>query len=394
MTKAARQRTSRNACHPALLCASAWTLVVSLYAIRLSRVLLFPPHLAIDFSALAAAPFCLAALASSLGSSRPPKRPRSGPVVWRRLLGAIAAWALLTTWEIYVGGGVPALWLIQHSAKTYTDFGLHSLQGLLDSLLLAASSVSTLLFLERPSWRFAVTPVWCCVWSLVIVSRELLIVNLIQTAILFLMRRRIRPTTLCWYLCLTFIIVILFGAVGDARSGALTFRRLAKPAPDLPEWLPSGALWAYVYLVTPLNNLLFAASVRAPAHTWSMFHTVAFLLPSVIRTHIYRTSADITGPLVASNFNVSTAYIGPYLDLGRRGIILISALFGAAAGWAWRGRGPLSLLTYAVLAQCTILSVFSDQFLYLPVIFQLFWFVIFLAGAQAPPPDRATPAAA
>jgi hypothetical protein len=96
---------------------------------------------------------------------------------------------------------------------------------------------------------------------------------------------------------------------------------------------------------------------------------------------------------VDQNLNVSTGLIGPYLDMGLLGIASFTALLGASASFFWRQRQKrFYLFGYLYIAPSLFLSVFYDVFLYLPFLFQLFWFGVFLRPISRAAADRTLPA--
>ena len=120
-------------------------------------------------------------------------------------------------------------------------------------------------------------------------------------------------------------------------------------------------------VATPLGNPLFP-------------NTMALLFPSVIRNVIYgvdAASGALSGELITDAFNVSTAYVGPYQDLGLLGIVLFSILLGITALYFWKMSGVRGVLMYSVIGQCLVLSIFFNHLFYLPVISQVGWIMLF-----------------
>ena len=362
---------------PWLLQGAIWCLVVGLYAVRLSRLLIFPMSLVVRWAAIIVVPFALAALLAEW-VARPRHLRRWRELDYRRsqrwLLRLGVFWALCSAGEVLYSGGLPILWLLRHSAKNYGDFGIPSLHGLLNSLLLALALSSLLLWLRSGERRFLILPAFSLFWSLVVISRNLLVVDALQLMLLWGLFRGVRWSFVWRALLAASLLIWIFGAVGDARSGAYAFRSLAQPTERLPGWLPSGFLWAYVYLATPLNNLLFTIQSRPPLHAWTLPNTTSLLFPSVIRKLVYRGGTAVSGLLMTKAFNVSTAFVAPYRDLGAFGVAAYAAVWGAISGVAFELRTDRARLATAVLLQCALLSVFFNHYLYLPVIFQVLWF--------------------
>lgn len=203
-----------------------------------------------------------------------------------------------------------------------------------------------------------------------------MLVTLLEFAALYLRIHPIRLSAIMKLLAGAISFVLVFGVIGDVRQGSSAMiRDLAQPTENYPEWLPSGILWAYIYITTPINNLVYNIEQTRPIYDPLFPNTVATLFPSVIRIAIYGNDlADAeSGQLVVSAFNVSTAYVGPYQDFGFIGITLFSIMIGPFCLYFWFRNNLKSALMLAVLIQCLVLTLFFDHFFYLPVITQLGW---------------------
>jgi len=175
-------------------------------------------------------------------------------------------------------------------------------------------------------------------------------------------------------------VILLFGIVGDYRSGSSDLiRKWAQPTDNYPEWLPSGLLWGYIYAATPINNLLYTVEISPPLNNLLFPNTAATLFPSVLRGVIYgdQLGEAESGQLVDATFNVSTAYVGPYQDFGFIGIAMYSMLTAFLCLQFWYRNDLKSVLIYVVFCQCLILGLFWNQFLALPIITQIFWLEFF-----------------
>ena len=65
------------------------------------------------------------------------------------------------------------------------------------------------------------------------------------------------------------------------RSNRNAFISLAQPKFTYPDYLPSGFLWVYIYLVSPLNNVINNLDYSP---TYLPVNTVLPLFPSFIRS--------------------------------------------------------------------------------------------------------------
>jgi oligosaccharide repeat unit polymerase len=390
--------------HPISIFVGIWTFVFFLYGLRLSDQLVYDVD---DFSYLYA---CLigsflvgywyvSALVAGIArgkSSKPTSRSfqtakaitHDDYLMWRRALNLFKVWALLTIVEIIVSAGVPIVWLLTGSAKSYRDFGIQSLHGFLISILLACSTVSFYLFLGTKKGKYLALPLFSLSWFVVSITRGFLIGLLLQLLCLSLVMKRPTFAQVMKIIAGFVVLVIFFGVIGDLRSGGGDLiRALGQPTDRYPDWLPTGFLWAYIYLATPLNNLFNTIRLNPSIDAYSLVGTTAQLFPTFIRTLLFSEASLTQGDLVDANLNVSTGFLGSYVDMGLLGIALFSGLLGASACvfWTFR-RDRFWLFAYSFLAQALFLSIFYNLVLDLPCLFQLFWFWYLLRPPRPPAP--------
>jgi oligosaccharide repeat unit polymerase len=375
--------------HPLVVFSFVWLGVVFLYSLHLSKLLLYSTQEVTKLVLVIWVPFAVVVLISVffhrlLSFLRPPVRKLAAidiAILERKLVIWFRAWMMISLVEIVVSGGIPLLWLIQHSSKNYMDFGISSLHGLVNSLLLSIGLCRFLLFLLTGSRRHLLVPVFILGWSILVVTRNMLLVSLIEFGILFFRIRPVKNKTIAKFIVGVVGLILVFGAIGDYRTGSSDLIRLwAQPTEEYPDWLPSGVLWAYIYISTPINNLAHTSENVRPANDISFPNTVVTLFPTVIRTLIYgqQIGDAESGDLVASTFNVSTAYIGPVQDYGLIGIAAFSMAIATFCQFYWLKSSLRDILIYSVLMQCLVLTLFFNHFLLLPIISQVVWIYYFL----------------
>lgn len=391
--------------HPICVFVGTWTLVFVLYGLGLSGQLIFNVEDFLYLYALIIGAFLFAylcthqllVLASRNGSSPPPRRQASAVldpsdawthgVMLQRSRGLLELWAILTVVEVIVSGGLPIIWLFTGNSKTYQDFGIPSVHGLLISMLLACAMLSFYLYLDTGRRRYLAPPVFALLWFVVSVTRAFFIGLLLQMLFLYLVKRRLIASQIIKIAIGFLVVVIAFGVIGDFRTGgADLIRSLAKPTSRYPDWLPTGFLWAYIYLATPLNNLFNTIQLNPTIDGISLAATTSQLFPSFIRHAIFPATLSPEGNLVDASLNVSTSFSPPYLDMGLLGIALYAVLFGVAGSlfWFFR-RDRYFALGYSFIAQALALSVFFSFLLNLPFLFQLVWFWYLLRPVAAAP---------
>jgi oligosaccharide repeat unit polymerase len=378
--------------HPLLLFGFVWLGTLGLYGLRLSKLLSATNEEITSAVGFILIPYILALGATTLYFYLAPKlgirrkhllcdadETEELTLLKRRLKKWLRLWMLFSIVEIIVSGGVPLVWLFSGSSKTYFDFGIHSLHGLLNSMILALGLCYAGIFARYGDRRNLLCFAGILVWSVLLITRSMMIVNLLQTGMVTVLYRGIPRTFAIKLIAVVLIVVIGFGALGDLRSGAINFRTLAQPTEAYPEWLPSGVLWVYIYVTTPLNNLVYSMSSLRPVDNILFPNTAAPLFPSLVRSLIYgdSLSTSLSGELADSSFNVSTAYVGPYQDYGALGIMCFSFMISVLAAFYWRRTNFRDQLIYIVIGQCLLMTVFYNHFFSLPIITQTGWIYLF-----------------
>ena len=286
------------------------------------------------------------------------------------------AWVVLTIIEIIYSRGIPLIWLLTGSDKNYFDFGIPSIHGFANGLISGLSLLSFFRFVKSGKKRDLFLSLMIILWGIIAVTRQIIIVNLIQFIIIYFAFRPPRIVSLLRFVIIATLLFVAFGWLGDIRTGADKFVSLAMPSDDYPDYFPSGILWAYIYAVTPLMNLLNTFGTSCGCESWFFGNTISPLFPSVLRSVIFDTSKTVKGELVTEAFNVSTAFVDPFTDNGYLGIFIFSVLISIITHHYWRKTCDMGVIIYAILAQCLILTIFYNHFFSLPVISQILWIVI------------------
>ena len=384
--------------HPLFLFILVWLGVLGLYLLRLSSLLGATNAEATSAVAIILVPFAVVMGGATLYFHLAPKvriqrkqllsnsaEIDELPHLKRRLKRWLFVWMFMSAVEIVVSGGVPLVWLFTGNPKTYADFGIPTLHGLLNSMLLALGLCYTAIFARYGGKRYLLGSVAIVGWAVLVVTRSMIIVNVLQTGMAIVLYRGMPAKLAIKLVALALIIVIGFGALGDLRTGATNFLVVAQPTEAYPQWLPSGVLWVYIYLTTPINNLVHTMALVHPADSPLFPNTVAPLLPSVVRKIVYGESASsaLSGELVDTAFNVSTAYIGPFQDYGAIGMMCFSFLISLVAAFYWWRANFRDELIYVVIGQCLLISVFFNYFFSLPIITQVIWLYVFLSPRRS-----------
>lgn len=372
--------------HPAIIFSSIWLTVVLLYSLHLSKWLQYSTSQVFTVISYIWLPFIgvfilYAGLHHFTNLAYPSRRAVLVDLhlLERRLSIWFRLWMLISMVEILVSGGIPLLWLVQGRSKTYMDFGIPSLHGLVNSLLVSVAISRLALFFLTGAKRHLKVPAFVLIWSVLAVTRQLMMISLAEYTIVFLAMRPLHIRTLAKIAAGMALVVLVFGFIGDMRTGSGHFRSLAEPTAQYPDWMPSGVLWSYIYISTPINNLIYTMHSFQPENDALFPKTAATLFPTVVRNLIYgsESAQAESGNLVTQAFNVSTAYVGPFEDYGQSGMIGFSVLISFACMFVWYRRGLRNLLIFAVFTQCLAFSLFFNLFFALPVITQVLWIFYF-----------------
>jgi oligosaccharide repeat unit polymerase len=374
--------------HPLILFSIVWLGVVFLYSLHLSSLLEYSTKEAIDatlfiwlpFAGLVAIFYPLRGLVTLAYPAKAEKTVLDIKLLERKLTLWFRIWIIISCLEIVVSGGLPIIWLFTHNPKTYFDFGITSLHGLVNSLLITISLCRFALFLITGKRKNLLIPAFVIFWSVIVISRNMMLVSLLEFAIVYLRLNKIRISTFIRLVGVLISFILSFGIIGDFRQGSAdAIRRLAQPTAQYPEWLPSGVLWGYIYITTPINNLIYTMNSVHPENNLLFPNTVSYLFPTVIRTLVYGSTVDqaVSGNLVVTAFNVSTAYVGPFQDFGYIGMALFSIGAAFVCQLFWFRTALRDILIFSVLSQCLAITLFFNHFFALPIITQVVWLYYF-----------------
>ena len=203
-----------------------------------------------------------------------------------------------------------------------------------------------------------------------LVTRQNLITLIVEAFVIrSLAVKRLSRTTAVWCVAAA---VTAFSLLGSIRSGDV------KEIFGVQEnymWVPAGVIWVYAYSyfnALNIDNMITLSG--APFFDGFMLQT---LLPSVVRPESrHETFVEVAAAAASS-------YIYPvYMDIGK-GVVVWTGILGLITAGAYRRalqrRRFIDVANYSCLFFCALLSFFTDFWLYLPVIFQLFFFRVFHA---------------
>ena len=367
--------------NPAFMYAATWVFVLFIYSLRLSYLLdpieLATAVLVLGTSAsfiagwmleslphrgrLAAANINLDALAPVINSPR----------VGRRLKAIWIIFFLGISFEIAFFGGVPFLSLIGTGDLTYGDFGIPGFHGVLNALFYTGCIATFTRVLLGSSKRARLLWVTSIAYPILMVSRQVLISVLVQYLFIYFSIRRPSPRILVRTGILFIATLLVFGYVGDARSGRDAIIYIAAPTFDYPDWLPSAFIWVYIYLASPLNNVNHNIDI---APNYFPLETAGTFIPSFARDDFLAASgATQQWDLVATELNVSSLLQSFLTDFGVGGAIVFTLLCGVAFS-RLRRRAATSAAAFfmvIVVLHGLALSFFTNLLFHLVFVFEM-----------------------
>jgi oligosaccharide repeat unit polymerase len=269
------------------------------------------------------------------------------------------------------------------SEKTYFDFGIPTIHGFLNGLISCLSLISFYEYLTTKKITYLLLALFIVFWGVIAVTRQIIIVNLIQYMVLYFILKRPKASTIARLIIITVFIGLSFGWIGDARTGADKFINLAMPSESYPDKLPSGVLWVYMYAVTPLMNMLYTINTSCGCESAFFGNTIAPLLPSILRSLLLPTDRIEKGNVISEAFNVSTAFVDSFTDSGYVGVAIFTAIIAVPTIYFWHKTAVRDSIIFAILAQCLILTIFYNHYFSLPVISQVFWVYILFSRKRS-----------
>jgi oligosaccharide repeat unit polymerase len=270
--------------------------------------------------------------------------------------------------NVLLAGYVPLLSLISTGSANYWEFGIPSVYGAFLAYANALGCLAFYIHLRTGRRVYLILFLSVLAMHLAFVTRQNMATLLMEAFVIrSITVKQFSRFTMLWS---TALALIAFSALGTIRSGDI--KAIIGVQPEF-DWIPTSLIWVYAYsYFNALNIDNMIASSGAPFFDGYMWQT---LLPSVLRPDVDH------GPfLELSSMNVSSYIFPVYIDIGK-GVVLWTLIMGFATAYVYRRaitlRRFIDISTYSCLLFCALLSFFTNFWLYLPVIFQLFFFWVF-----------------
>jgi oligosaccharide repeat unit polymerase len=374
--------------HPLVVMTAVWVTVLLLYVLRLSgrlhldtKSLLLPVVLILPgfwFGSLLGLLIFKFTRTVRLEWGTPAERfaERS---LWLALLVLLAS-------EFLYSGYIPLMAKIQGQSVSHFEFGIPTVHGVVIAGLSFLITVSCVKNLCEERYAATLTVIGLGIFiAILLMNRKLFMVlgfqSILVAGYIVPARRFVFPSVLAMTCLLG-----LFGAVGELRSsgaieehGKISRGSMLGKAPSLG--------WAYLYSTTPLHNLAFAIERHKSEENLFPARTLNNIIPSVLRKNgeadarrdRFRLAAEERYWLESSTFNVSTAFIGVYLDWGILGIGLVAFSLGFICSATFCAfRSIYGLVSSVALTTACLLSVYADSFTNLNFVGQFAWLLLAL----------------
>ena len=268
-------------------------------------------------------------------------------------------WFCIISVEIIYCKGVPLVWLLLKTGKTYFDFGIKGLHGFANAIGLTVTlmAYSYYEFNKKDKTLLCLISAVLFIYVLLI-SRQVIISACIEMAFVYIFKRSIQNKKIKKrYVIIGALIAILaFGIIGNIRTGGQEFYRVSSIKYPIP-LVFSGFYWFYMYLVMTVSNIN---------------HVVTANLTNLGQA---TQGMDPRQFLTSPNFTVSGFMSKNLITNGIWGVVWICAEYSIVSALSYnylnKFKSMIGLLLYAVIVHIILLSFFVDMMSYKPVNFQL-----------------------
>lgn len=288
-------------------------------------------------------------------------------------------WIIIEILETIYSGGIPIIWKLVGSSKTYASYGIPTVHGLMNSISLVIMLLSYYLYLKenRKNKKLLLIIGTIILFDLMIITRQVIVSALIELFVIYIFFNKKIPVYKL--LIIVSFLVIGFGLIGNIRTGSDNFIYVSSFKNENINSFLIGFYWVYMYFTMSIANINNA--IYLGISQYGLYPIMKNYLPTVFSNIIFENSnIIIPNYLVTKAFNVSGYFINFYLAFGNLGVLIISSIYGVLGGIITnKNRNESSeknLLYMSVYVQIIILSFFENHLFYLPSGFQ--FFLIFL----------------
>lgn len=308
-------------------------------------------------------------------------------VVYSKKFVTFSFWIIITLllMEGIYSGGFPLFWYLQGAPKNYFDFGIPTFHGILMSYILFYGTLLYVYIKKAQGYLTKKMKIYFFIIIfilLILITRQNLVILFVQIA--FAHHFMIKKINFVKLIPIGLIFIILFGVIGNFRTGLSEFVTISEfKNPNISPLL-SGFYWVYMYFTMTVANLdnLFNMHFE---YSYGLNMLQSFL-PTVLLDAIYGDAYTTRFWLVHPNYTVSGYMASPYLDFGIIGVSIYSGIIGAIGCIIYHEyyfrKNFSNTFIYILFLQIIIMTFFTDYLLYLPVSFQIFWSITLLRSKR------------
>ena len=304
---------------------------------------------------------------------KPEIKKKKKMVTFKLILCLFAVWFVIECIEVVYSGGIPILWKVMHVNKSYFDFGITSLHGLMNAFGLVIITMSAYLYevtrkneKKRNFWLWAIIGVMLGFYGIILTRQVMIsaILQIIVIKLLFISKKDWRKVVIGGTI-FAVVGVSAFGILGNVRTGYQDFLRVSYMKDDWGEWA-SGLQWVYMYLTMTIANI--NEVVELGINDLGLGAILPQRMPSVL-DGLYSNDAKSIRHLIVDSYNVSGFFNDYYLGFGNEGVAAISAFYGLLGGYFFfrfrDKRNAKYMIYYAIYIQFVLLSFFTDYLIFL-----------------------------
>jgi oligosaccharide repeat unit polymerase len=289
-------------------------------------------------------------------------------------------WIIGTVIELLYFRDLPVLSLFGFSNMTYHDFGLPSLHGFLNAIILSISMYLLYKYILLDKKVFLIYYFLTLLVPIMGMNRGMLTSLLLQSLFVILVFKGLKlklMLKICFYI-VTFIFG--FGMLGELRYNGNPddLYQVFQISEKFPTFLPKSVMWVYMYVTSSINNI---ENIIDQFEDFSFNPYIAMfgLIPSIIRNQL---DLPIQQNFVDVAFNVSSFmpnYLGSFGLYGSIFFYFFASMIAMSIYYRYINRYELRFgFTLVILLHSIALSIFSDFFAIQVYVFQvLIQFIIF-----------------
>lgn len=269
--------------------------------------------------------------------------------------------------EMIYSGGLPLLWKFMNSSKIYFDYGIPSLHGAFNGLVICLGAYS-IANKRKDSLLYLII-------GILTLSRQVILSMVIEAIIFMIFNENFKKIKWRKYFKYVIVILVLFTVLGNFRSGSEVMNKVFQPKENYVN-LSDTTKWIYSYMTFSLSNFNNLTSMTNGNinHGASMMNE---FFPTIIVDKMNIVENTKFYYLISPNYTASTYLATVYIDFGIIGIVVINliiAIIGIRLYYQFlQNKSSKTILMYAVFIHNIIFLFFSNMFLYLPIIVQFIY---------------------